>query len=1006
MKNFSTLIKKIPSTNYRWCASTAVLIFGLSLVGPAVAQNIQLDKTIGSYSTDQLASAQQTPDGGYILGGTTEFGKGGDKTEEGENDSRFATDYWIVKLKANGTKEWDKVYSGNAEDAVKKVLPTPDGGYMVFGNSNSGISRDKSGPSKGGQDFWIIKLRADGSKAWDKTIGGKYFDKLEAVATTQDGGYILGATSVSGIGKDKTETRRGRDDYWIVKLSADGTKEWDKTIGGPGDDRLSTIQQTTDGGYMVGGTSSSRIGNDKTSASHGKDDYWVVKLDATGAKVWDKSFGGSDNDYLAALQQTPDGSFILGGSSRSNISGNKSEKNKSALSENYWFPISDYWVVKIDATGKIIWDKTIGGNNKDQLKALQVTPDQNILLGGTSDSQFGEDKSEDPKGKFISSDFTVDDYWIVKLRPDGSKMWDVTIGGNSEDDLISMEPALDGSYILGGNSYSSISDDKTEVRRGGQDYWIVKMENKNLDSAAWNMAYGGLGSDAFTTAIQTRDSGYLSGGYSTSDSSYYKSQNSRGQNDFWIVKSNQYGQKIWDKRYGGSDNDYLSRVIQTQDGGYLLGGSSFSGKGGDKTQSSQGDRDYWVIKVDAQGNKQWDKRFGGTGDDELVKVVQLASGDYVLGGHSNSPTSGDKTQGSQGKTDYWLIKISKNGIKLWDKRYGGTAIENLGSFTETANGGFLLAGTSLSGQGHDKSASSRGGSDYWVVQTDQAGNLLWDKTYGGSGNDKAYSVGRSGNSFFLAGTSNSGANGDKTQSSRGGKDFWLIKISSTGDKLWDKRYGGTANDELSASSITTDGGIALAGKSNSGAGADKTQSNQGRSDYWLVQVDANGNLQWDQRFGGSRSDELRVVTQTQDGGFLLGGQSDSGRSGDKNQSLIGFLGTDYWLVKVAPRTAAASQNTPETTVEQATVVIKNFTAYPNPFRDRVTVSFTLPQTQAITVRVLDSQGHPVATLFQEQAQAHQKYEVQWQAGNQKAGMYLLQLQTPAQQNTLKLLLQK
>ncbi len=986
----------------------AVFIFCLSFTNLVFAQDILLDKTIGSDSEDYLASAQPTPDGGYILGGTTEFGISGDKTEEGENDSRFASDYWIVKLKANGTKEWDKVYSGNAEDAVKKVLPTLDGGYLVFGNSNSGISRDKSDASKGGQDFWIIKLNAKGSKAWDKTIGGNYLDRLEVVQPTLDGGYILGATSISGIGKDKSEARRGRDDYWVVKLRADGTKEWDKTIGGPGDDKLSTLQQTQDGGYLVGGTSSSRVGNDKTSATRGKEDYWIVKLNASGSKIWDKSIGGTDNDYLAAVQQTPDGSYILGGSSYSQKSGYKSENNKSIPSEAYRNPTSDYWIVKIDVNGAIIWDKTIGGNNRDQLAALQLTPDGNILLGGTSDSQFGKDKFEDPKGKYIVPDYFVSDYWIVKLQADGSKLWDETIGGHFLDDLVTMEPTPDGNFILGGNSYSSSSGDKTETRRGGQDFWVVKFKDKNLDSSTWNMAYGGLGNDAFTTAIQTRDGGYLSGGYSTSDSSYYKTQNSRGQNDYWIVKSNQYGQKLWDKRYGGFGEDYLSRVIQTQDGGYLLGGSSLSGKGGDKGQATQGDRDYWVVKVDAQGNKQWDKTFGGTGSDELVKVIQLASGEYVLGGYSNSPTGGDKTQGSQGSTDYWLIKISKNGAKLWDKRYGGSATEILGSFTQTRSGGFLLGGTSLSGKGQDKSENSRGGSDYWVVQTDQDGNLLWDKTYGGNGNDEAYSVGQSGNNFFVAGTSNSTAAGDKTQSSRGGKDYWLLKMNANGVKLWDKRYGGTANDELRASTITRDGGIALAGKSYSGAGTDKSQSNQGRSDYWLVQVDADGNQKWDQRFGGSRAEELRSVSQTQDGGFLLGGQSDSGESGDKDQSLIGFVGTDYWLVKVAP---------PITTLKDAWVAsseqelvsaskFKKITAYPNPFRDRITISFTLPQTLAVTVKVLNNQGQEVAVLFQQEAKANHIQEVEWHAGNQEAGMYLLQLQTPTGQHIQKVLLQK
>ncbi len=991
--------QKLPATNYQQCLLAAVFVFCLRISNLVSAQTVLFDKTIGSPDEDYLTSALPTPDGGYILGGTSGAGMGGDKTDMGENGTARNTDYWVVKLKADRTKEWDKVLSGEADDDVNKVLPTPDGGYLVFGTSNSGISRDKTQASKGSLDFWIVKLNANGSTVWDKTIGGSYFDKLEVVQPTRDGGYILGGSSTSGIGKDKSVASRGRHDFWVVKIRADGTKEWDNGIGGAGDEKLRTLQQTQDGGYILGGLSNSRVGHDKTSGTHGKEDYWVVKLQADGTKVWDKSIGGTQNDYIEIIQQTPEGSYILGGSSHSSDTGNKSEKNKSATGEG-----ADYWIVKMQADGSIIWDKTIGGSKQEQLATVQLNPDGSILVGGTSDSPLGADKSEDAQGNYKFSDF-----WVVKLRADGSKMWDKTIGGDLEDKLVTMESNRNGNFMLGGSSQSGIGGDKTEANKGQEDYWLVQLENKNLDAAAWNMAYGGLGHDALTTAIQTRDGGYLAGGFSNSDSSYFRTQNSRGQHDYWIVKSNSFGQKLWDKRFGGSQNDYLNHLIQTQDGGYLLAGSSYSGKSGDKSEASKGNQDYWIVKVDAQGNKQWDKTFGGSGSDELVKIMELASGELVLGGTSNSPTSGDKTQGSQGRTDYWLVKISKNGRKIWDQRYGGSAAETLGSFTESNTGGFLLGGTSLSGQGHDKSENSRGGSDYWVVQTDSEGKLLWEKTYGGSANEEAYAVGQSGNSFFVAGTSNSGISGDKTQESRGGKDYWVLKINDKGIKIWDKRYGGTANDELRAGTTTSAGGMALAGKSFSGKGADKRQSNQGRSDYWLVQVDTDGNPQWDQRFGGSRAEELRSVSQTQDGGFLLGGQSDSGESGDKAQPLIGFVGTDYWLVKVAPQpttpraSARMAALEPEGTPENKALQIM---AYPNPFPGRLAITFTLPETQAATVRVLDNQGREVKTLFRQEAQANQTYQVEWQAGERASGLYFLQLQTPTQRNTQKILLRK
>ncbi len=484
-----------------------------------------------------------------------------------------------------------------------------------------------------------------------------------------------------------------------------------------------------------------------------------------------------------------------------------------------------------------------------------------------------------------------------------------------------------------------------------------------------------------------------------------KSQGNQGQNDYWIVKSDKNGKKLWDKRYGGSEEDYLNRVIQTQDGGYLLGGSSLSGKSNDKSEISQGERDYWVVKVDASGNKQWDKRFGGSGYDELKKVVQLASGDYVLGGMSNSPASGNKSQASQGGTDYWLVKINSTGTKLWDKRFGGSSNEKLGSFTETKEGGFLLGGTSTSDKSGDKTQENQRGSDYWVVKTDKDGSLLWEKTYGGNGQDEVYSVGRShGENLFIAGTSNSGKNGDKSQAGQGDKDYWLLKLDKNGSKLWDKSFGGSKDDELRASTFTDQGHYVLAGSSYSNVSGDKTQASQGASDYWLVEVDESGNKVQDQRFGGSGTEELRTVFQTNDGGLLLGGRSDSGVSGDKTQSSQGE--TDYWLVKVAPTTTplVAARETTQITELAENANLKQLQAYPNPFQEQVTASFTLPATQAATVKVYDSQGREITTLFQGEAQAHQTYRVEWHAGKQTTGIYLLQLRTLTQRQQQKMLL--
>ena len=178
-------------------------------------------------------------------------------------------------------------------------------------------------------------------------------------------------------------------------------------------------------------------------------------------------------------------------------------------------------------------------------------------------------------------------------------------------------------------------------------------------------------------------------------------------------------EKLWDKAFGGSGDDWLYSIAPSPDGGYLLGGYSLSGfVVGDKSEASRGVRDYWVVKIDAAGNKLWDKTFGGSGDDWLYSIVPSPDGGYLLGGYSESGISGDKSEASRGFDDYWVVKIDAAGNKLWDKTFGGTGDDELYSIAPSADGGYLLGGYSSSGLGADKSEASRGSFDYWLVKID------------------------------------------------------------------------------------------------------------------------------------------------------------------------------------------------------------------------------------------------------------------------------------------------
>ena len=175
---------------------------------------IQWDRSIGSGGIDHLFSIQQTTDGGYFLTGTSDGGIDGDRSQ----NSRGLFDYWVVKLDASGKKVWDKSLGGTGSEVTSSVRQTSDGNYLIGGTS-IGINGDKTPPAaRGGLDYWIIKLNANGNKVWDKTVGAQALDRLNSFQQTSDGGFILGGSSPGNIGADKTQNTHGAEDFWIVKL--------------------------------------------------------------------------------------------------------------------------------------------------------------------------------------------------------------------------------------------------------------------------------------------------------------------------------------------------------------------------------------------------------------------------------------------------------------------------------------------------------------------------------------------------------------------------------------------------------------------------------------------------------------------------------------------------------------------------------------------------------------------------------------------------------------------
>ena len=443
-------------------------------------QDILWEKSYGGKNADYLFDAQPTADNGFILAGSSLSGKTGTKTAGNNGD----LDYWVWKMDASGQLDWQKSLGGSGFDLLQSIKGTQDGGFILAGTSSSNKGMDKQSDSKGLSDFWVVKLDAKGQEQWQQTIGGSGQEDLLTVLPTRDGGYLLGGSSSSGkvvpapssgLGvlsstakvdlTAKSDASRGNMDYWIVKLDAKGTVVWQKTYGGLYSDVLRSVEQTKDGGYILGGYSNSPQSGDKTEASIGIGDYWILKTDAMGAVEWQHAYGGTGDNQLYVIHQTADEGYIVGGNT--NSPGALTTKGGSVQSG------SDFWLLRLDAKGGVVWSETYNYGKVDILTSLVENTDHSFLVGGYAQSE----RASTAKGVLQKEANGINDYIALKVTAQGEAVWEKIVGSGGEDILRKLISTRDGGYLLAGTSNASSSGDKSTTL-GSNDFWVVKLQDQ------------------------------------------------------------------------------------------------------------------------------------------------------------------------------------------------------------------------------------------------------------------------------------------------------------------------------------------------------------------------------------------------------------------------------------------------------------------------------------------------------------------------------------------------
>lgn len=387
--------------------------------------------TIGGTNNEKAQSVITTADGGYAVLGHTQSMDG---DIVGKTNDSF--DYWLLKYNSQGDLEWMKTYGGLDDDRGSGLVQTSDGGYAILGYSRS--SDGDVSENAGGRDFWVLKVDASGTIQWQKSHGFVGSDNGIQIINTSDNGLlllgVLDVTSSGGAGTDRAVQHAGGD-YWAIKLDANGNKLWRKYYGGNLADTPNDVIQTADGGYILIGTADST--DVDITDNKGTYDIWVVKISATGDIVWQKNYGGAEIDSGYAVIATSDGNYLLIGDTRSSDQ-NVSDNNGAA----------DVWIVKINSEGTLLWEKTIGGTSFDVGRAIYQAQEGGFFIAGSSRSLDGD----------ITTNQGQNDALIMKISTNGNLEWQKTIGGSDIDFCYGITQLPNGKVIAVGDTTSSDGD--------------------------------------------------------------------------------------------------------------------------------------------------------------------------------------------------------------------------------------------------------------------------------------------------------------------------------------------------------------------------------------------------------------------------------------------------------------------------------------------------------------------------------------------------------------------
>ncbi|MBL7981119.1 MAG: hypothetical protein JNL52_04850 [Flavobacteriales bacterium] len=994
----------------------------------------------------QLNAAARTPDGGYYLSSICDGGVGGNKTQP----SRGGYDNWVLRITATGMVLWDATIGGAGNDYVWGSTVLASGELQTIGQTFGNASGERTQPSRGGSDLWTMRLGTGGNLVWEARYGGSGGDSGAALHQSPDASLYLIGSSSSNIGGDRSAALLSTGDMWMLKVDGSTATPWYRDADGDGlgdptfsvlacaaqpgfvqnnsdcndalvlgspcnDNDPCTVQDVYNSNCQCVGQSATPITAVEATSNSPVCEGVGIQLGAgsSGTGILSYAWSGPNGFSSTAQNPTiPGATNATAGTYSVTISNGCGSSAASSVavsvidpSVSIAYPPGTYCTLYLDHLTPVITGPA-NGTFTDNSTSLVVAPGSGALYpsisypgdyvvtytvaatsgcpqlqastpvtlapapsaefsyaGGTnmicsrSPGPFLPGGSFTPGGVFsgsfgttgvdpVTGELSFDPvsqdtltYWVNYEVPETpfcsgvDSYLQVTVlpwftyardldgdGFGDPNDVMETCDPLPAGYALQAGDYCPLDPLKTEPGACGCgapepgtscDDGDPLTHDDVITAACtcagtvieplckqWSIVLGSNGSDEPQNVVPAADGGFLVTGRSNGGVGGDRSQDSRGSYDYWVVKVSASGEKQWDKRYGGTSEEYQDGAVATADGGFLVGGFTFSSSGGDITQGTFGNTDFWVVRLDADGNALWNRRYGGSDLDKMTAVVATPDGGFLLGGYTWSSSSGDMNGINRGGMDYAVMKINASGVRLWTRMVGSSGQDYLYDVQLATDGSIYLIGESNGPVSGDKSQASFGGIDTWIVKLNASGTFIWDRSFGGSGADTPMNtratITPDGGLLFVS-RSTSGISGNRTAPQQGFSDAWTVRVSSSGAKLWDRSMGAVSNIWLEDMVLAPGGGCYIGSREVlEEEVVDQGMNNAGLYDSYLLRTDFNGQLLWDK--GVPINASLRGMLRAPNGLAILG----EGTNGYPDATnFTGQTGANYVLTYLA-----------------------------------------------------------------------------------------------------------